>query len=220
MMAGIFIAGATGYMGSRLVGQLVDDGHQVKALSRRAIDLPCDVVHGDALDASTYAENVVGCSSFVHLVGTPHPAPWKEKQFRKVDLASLKQSVRAAKLAEISHFVYVSVAHPAPAMRAYVRVRMECEEIIAGSGLSATILRPWYVLGPGHQWAHALRPFYWLAEQVPATRDTAQRLGLVTIDQMTATLARCVLSTPMSGLRVVPVPEIRMPPPKAKSALA
>ena len=140
-MAGIFIAGATGYMGSRLVGQLVDDGHQVKALSRRAIDLPCDVVHGDALDASTYAENVVGCSSFVHLVGTPHPAPWKENQFRKVDLASLKQSVRAAKLAEISHFVYVSVAHPAPAMRAYVRVRMECEEIIAGSGLSATILR-------------------------------------------------------------------------------
>ena len=100
MMASVFIAGATGYMGSRLVGQLVDHGHQVKALSRRPVDLPCDLVHGDALDASTYAENVVGCSSFVHLVGTPHPAPWKEEQFRAVDLASLKQSVRAAKLGD------------------------------------------------------------------------------------------------------------------------
>lgn len=219
-MAGIFIAGATGYMGSRLVGQLVDHGHQVKALSRRPVDLPCEVVRGDALDAASYAEHAVGCSSFVHLVGTPHPAPWKERQFRAVDLTSLKQSVRAAKLAEISHFLYVSVAHPAPAMRAYVRVRMQCEEIIAESGLNATILRPWYVLGPGHQCAHALRPFYWFAEQVDATRDTAQRLGLVTIDQMTATLVRCVLSTPPSGLRVVPVPEIRSSPSMAKSASA
>ena len=105
-------------------------------------------------------------------------------------------------------------------MRAYVRVRMEGEEIIAESGLNATILRPWYVLGPGHQWANALRPFYWLAEQVPATRDTAQRLGLVTIDQMTATLVRSVLSTPPSGPRVVPVPEIRSSPSMGKSASA
>ena len=52
MMASVFIAGATGYMGSRLVGQLVDHGHQVKALSRRPVDLPCEVVHGDALDAA------------------------------------------------------------------------------------------------------------------------------------------------------------------------
>jgi uncharacterized protein YbjT (DUF2867 family) len=28
--------------------------------------------------------------------------------------------------------------------------RTRCEEMIRESGLNATILRPWYVLGPGH----------------------------------------------------------------------
>jgi uncharacterized protein YbjT (DUF2867 family) len=60
--------------------------------------------------------------------------------------------VAAAEANRFQHFVYVSVAHPAPAMKAYIEVRSRCEEIIRASGLNTTILRPWYVLGPGHYW--------------------------------------------------------------------
>jgi len=49
-------------------------------------------------------------------------------------------------------------------MRAYIAVRKECEAILAASGLTTTILRPWYVLGPGHRWPVILLPFYRLAE--------------------------------------------------------
>ena len=46
-----------------------------------------------------------------------------------------------------SRLADVSVAHPAPAMKAYIEVRTRCEELIRTSGLHATILRPWYSAG-------------------------------------------------------------------------
>src|SRR6266480_6178781 len=46
-----------------------------------------------------------------------------------------------------SRLADVSVAHPAPAMKAYIEVRTRCEELIRTSGLHTTILRPWYSAG-------------------------------------------------------------------------
>jgi uncharacterized protein YbjT (DUF2867 family) len=79
---------------------------------------------------------------------------------------------------------------------------------ILAAGLPATFLRPWYVLGPGHRWPYALLPFYALLERLPATRDTARRLGLVTLRQMIAALVRAVESSP-EGVRIFDVEEIR-----------
>jgi uncharacterized protein YbjT (DUF2867 family) len=63
-------------------------------------------------------------------------------------------------------------------------LRKDGEALIAASGLSATILRPWYVLGPAHRWPYALLPIYKLMEILPWTRESAQRLGLVSLHQM------------------------------------
>src|SRR5262249_11815189 len=106
------------------------------------------------------------------------------------------------------HFVYVSVAQPAPAMKAYVRVRAECEERLRASGLAATILRPWYVLGPGHRWAHALVPLYCVAERLPSTAAGARRLGLISLAEMIAALVWAI-EHPTDGVRVIEVPEMR-----------
>ena len=168
----------------------------------------CDVVTGDALDAATFASAVAPADTFVQLVGTPHPSPAKAKEFVAVDLASIRAASTAAAGAAIRHFVYVSVAHPAPVMKAYVAVRAEGETLLAAAGLRATILRPWYVLGPGHRWAAALAPLYWMAERVPSSRDTARRLGLVTLAQMVAALVYAV-EHPPDATRVVEVPDIR-----------
>ena len=91
---------------------------------------------------------------------------------------------------------------------AYIAVRAECEALIRQRGLNATILRPWYVLGPGHRWPYLLLPFYKMMEWFPPTRAGALRLGLVTIDQMVLSLVQAVES-PHGGVRVVEVPEIR-----------
>jgi len=93
-------------------------------------------------------------------------------------------------------------------MKAYIAVRAECEDSLRESGMNATILRPWYVLGPGHRWPYALLPFYKLMELLPATREGATRLGLVTLDQMIRALLSAV-ENPPNGVRIVQVPEIR-----------
>jgi uncharacterized protein YbjT (DUF2867 family) len=74
--------------------------------------------------------------------------------------------------------------------------------------LIATVLRPWYVLGPGHRWPAALVPLYWVLERLPATRAGARRLGLVTLEQMLRALVAAV-EHPPPATRVVEVPEIR-----------
>ncbi len=108
----------------------------------------------------------------------------------------------------IRHFVYVSVAHPAPVMKAYVAARVDAEALIGRSGLAATILRPWYVLGPGHRWPVLLLPLYWLGALVPLTREGTRRLGLVTLAQMLQSLVWAV-EHPATALRLLDVPHIR-----------
>jgi uncharacterized protein YbjT (DUF2867 family) len=211
-MTQVFIAGATGYMGSRLAESLVGQGHKVSGLvrpgSEKRLVTNCQPVYGNALDRSTFAAKLAGTHTYVHLVGVAHPNPAKAREFREIDLQSCQESIATAVAIRVQHFVYVSVAHPAPAMKAYIAVRKEGEALIRASGLRATILRPWYVLGPGHYWPYVLKPLYWMARQVPATRDAAERLGLVTLPQMVGALVRAVES-PSDGIRIVEVPEIR-----------
>jgi uncharacterized protein YbjT (DUF2867 family) len=198
----IFVTGASGFMGRRLSEELLRRGHRVRCLVRRGSEQRAaagsEMIVANPLDGASYAPNVAGCDTFVHLVGVAHPGPAKASEFRSIDLASAKAAVSAAKGAAVDHFVYVSVAHPAPVMRAYIEARMEAEAAIRASGLNATIVRPWYVIGPGRQWPLLLGPVF---------RLLPPRLGLVRIEEMIATLAAAV-ERPPRGIRIVEVPEI------------
>ena len=210
----VLVTGATGYIGQRLIPALLARGHAVRALarigSRDRVPAGAEMVVGDALDPASVTAAARAGDTLVHLVGTPHPSPAKAAQFRRVDLPSVAASVAAARDRGAAHFVYVSVAQPAPAMKAFLAVRAEGEAMIRGAGLTATFVRPWYVLGPSHRWPLLLVPFYALARAVPGTREGAIRLGLVTIDQMIAALVHAIENPPPAGTaRIVDVPAIR-----------
>jgi uncharacterized protein YbjT (DUF2867 family) len=207
----VFITGGTGYVGRRLIVELLRRGHVVRALARSGSEskLPpgCSVVMGDALDSRGWSAQVAPADTLVHLVGVSHPSPAKAAQFRSIDLVSARAAMQAATASGVRHFVYVSVAHPAPVMKAYIEARAAGEAELRASGLDATILRPWYVLGPGHRWPYALLPIYWIMERLPKTRESARRLGLVRLPEMVAALARAV-EDPIQGVRVWEVPDI------------
>lgn len=212
-MNSVFVTGGTGYLGRPLIDALRGRGYIVHALVRPGSQakLPTSAlpVIGNALDASTFASAIPRSATLVHLVGTPHPSPAKAAEFRRVDLASIRATTAAAQRADARHLIYVSVAHPAPVMRAYIAARQEGESLVEASGIPATILRPWYVLGPGHRWPYLLVPVYAALRWLPVTRDGAERLGLVTRRAMIAALVRAVETPPAEGVvRIVEVPEI------------
>lgn len=211
-VSNIFVTGGTGYIGCRLLPALIARGHTVRALVRQGSEskLPkwAVPVRGNALDASTFRDLVAPSDTFIQLVGVAHPSPSKAAEFQRVDLASIRASVDAAKHANVLHFIYLSVAQPAPIMRDYVAVRAEGEGLLRESGLRSTCVRPWYVLGPTHRWPYAILPLYWLAMLVPSSRATAQRLYPVTLRNVVRAIAGAVDSPP-DGIRVIENPELR-----------
>ncbi len=212
MTGAVFVTGGTGYIGRPLIEALVERGHAVHALARAGSEhkLPAGAVavRGDALDAATFAHAVPARATVVHLVGTPGPNPAKAAEFERVDLASIRASAKAAVRAGAAHVVYVSVARPAPIMRAYIAAREQGEAAVTATGIPATFVRPWYVLGPGHRWPYVLVPLFALARLFPPTRRQAVRLGLVTLGQVVAALVAAVETPPARGTRIVDVPAI------------
>ena len=208
----VFITGATGYLGRALIPALLARGHRVRALAREVsaarLARGAETVIGNALDAETYSSAIAPADTLLHLIGTPHPSPAKAASFQAVDLVSVDAALAAAMRAGVRHFIYVSVAQPAPIMQAYIAVRQAGEARIRASGILATILRPWYVLGPGHRWPYLLLPIYAVLRLLPATRDAAQRLSFVTLAQMVCALVASVEQGPQ-GVRVIEVPGIR-----------
>jgi uncharacterized protein YbjT (DUF2867 family) len=211
-MADVFLTGGTGYIGQRLIPELLARGHRVRALVRNGsiakLAKEAVPVVGNPLDRATFADAVAPSDAFVQLVGVPHPSPAKAQQFRDVDLVSVTESAAAARDAGVQHFVYLSVAQPAPVMRDYVAVRAEGERLVRDTGMNATFVRPWYVLGPGHRWPYLILPLYWLWGLSPKSRDTARRLYPVTLRSVIRAIADAV-DAPPRGVRVIEAPELR-----------
>ena len=211
-MQQVFLSGATGYVGRALVAKLIARGHKPRVLARAGsetkVPAGAEIVPGSPLDPATFVSAVSAADTFVQLTGVAHPAPWKEQAFRAIDLVSVRASAEVAKAAGVRHFVYVSVAQPAPVMKAYIRVRQEGEAILKTLGLTTTILRPWYILGPGHRWPAAMAPLYALLEAIPATREGARRIGLITLEQMVSAIVWAIENPPTES-RILDVPAIR-----------
>ena len=210
----VFITGGTGYIGTALLPILLERGHRVRVLARPGskAQLPaeCEVVSGNPLDANSFRQVIRPADTFIHLVGVAHPSRAKAAKFRTIDLVSVREAIAACSEVGVQHFIYLSVAQPAPLgiMKSYIAVRAECERTIQERHLTSTILRPWYVLGPGRRWPYLLLPFYKVCEWLPFTRGPALRLGLVTLEELILALIDAVES-PASGTRIFEVPEIR-----------
>jgi len=212
-MKTIFITGGTGYIGKRLTKQLIKRGHKVLLLVRKSSEhkVPKDAVTiiADPFDANSFQTFIPKDAVFVQLLGVPHPSPKKAKQFKEIDLQSVKASADAAAIANISQFIYISVAmSPSKLLAAYQNVRKEGEEYCKRKRMNCTFIRPWYVLGPGHWWPVILLPFYGLAELIPSWRKQARAKGLVTLSQMLKTLITAIESEP-SPIRIFEIKNIR-----------
>ena len=108
------LTGATGFLGSAVLRQLVEDGQNVRVLARpngdrRNIEkVACEVIEGDLNDIPSLQMAVAGCDALFHVaadyrIWTPNPS----ELYRTNDLGTV-ELFRAAAAAGIERMIYTS----------------------------------------------------------------------------------------------------------------
>jgi uncharacterized protein YbjT (DUF2867 family) len=127
----ITVVGASGLIGTKVVGLLEGEGHEVVAASRST---GVDVLTGDGL-----AEALSGANAVVDLLNSPSFEDDPVMEFFSTSTTNL---VAAAEAAGVNHYVALSIvgADGLPDS-GYMRAKVVQENIITESGLPYTILR-------------------------------------------------------------------------------
>jgi uncharacterized protein YbjT (DUF2867 family) len=165
------VTGATGYIGGRLVPELLAAGHRVRCLARspqRLRDHPwageTEVVRGDVTDAASVAEAMRGVDVAYYLVHALNTG----KDFEETDRRAARIFGERARAAGVRRLVYLGGLTPAGVpereLSPHLRSRAEVGRILLGSGVPTTVLRAAVVLGSGSASFEMLR---YLTERLP-----------------------------------------------------
>lgn len=162
------VTGATGYIGGRLIRELLNHGYQVRVLARnpeRLKDHPwinkVEVVSGDAHDEKALAKAMKGADVAYYLL---HALMSKDDfEQEEKDLAE-KFSV-AAKGANVSRIVYLGgIIAKDETLSPHLQSRADTGEILRASGVPTIELRAGVVIGSGSASFEMLR---YLTERLP-----------------------------------------------------
>ncbi|MGW6973524.1 SDR family oxidoreductase [Streptomyces sp. NPDC054952] len=165
------VTGATGYIGGRLVPELLDAGHQVRCLARspeKLRDHPwagrAEVVRGDVVDPRSVGEalrDIDVAYYLVHSLGTG-------SGFEDRDRAAARIFAEQAHAAGVRRIVYLGgltpTGVPIRELSTHLRSRAEVGEIFLASAVPATVLRAAVIIGSGSASFEMLR---YLTERLP-----------------------------------------------------
>ena len=143
----VLVTGATGFIGSRLVPELVDRGFRVKAMTRHpdTYDGPGEPVAGDVSDPGTLAEPLEGVDVAVYLVHS-----LDDDDFERKDAEAAKAFGLAAAASGTRQIVYLGgLGKDDDHLSAHLRSRREVERLLGESGVPVTALRAAIVVGAG-----------------------------------------------------------------------
>jgi uncharacterized protein YbjT (DUF2867 family) len=143
----ILVTGATGFIGSRLVPDLVERGHDVRAMTRRPeeYDGPGTAVGGDVHDPSTLTEALAGVGVAYYLVHSLDADDFENK-----DARAAQGFGEAAAEAGVRQIVYLGgLGAEGAELSKHLRSRREVEGLLGTGGVPVTVLRAGIVVGRG-----------------------------------------------------------------------
>ncbi|GAA3044562.1 SDR family oxidoreductase [Streptomyces glomeratus] len=165
------VTGATGYIGGRLVPELLAAGHRVRCLARspgKLRDHPwageVEVVAGDVTRAESVAEAMRGVDVAYYLVH----ALGAGRGFEDKDRTAARTFGEQARAAGVRRIVYLGgltpVGVPERQLSPHLRSRSEVGRILLDSGVPTTVLRAAVIIGSGSASFEMLR---YLTERLP-----------------------------------------------------
>ncbi|MEU5417316.1 SDR family oxidoreductase [Streptomyces clavifer] len=165
------VTGATGYIGGRLVPELLEAGHTVRCLARspeKLRDYPwasrVEVAKGDVTDDESIGAAMRDIDVAYYLVHALTSGP----DFEKTDRTAARIFGEQARAAGVRRIVYLGGLTPAdvPAreLSPHLRSRAEVGRILLDSGVPTTALRAAVIIGSGSASFEMLR---YLTERLP-----------------------------------------------------
>jgi uncharacterized protein YbjT (DUF2867 family) len=143
----VLVAGASGFVGRRLVPALVEAGHEVRAMTRhpdtyRGAGQP---VGGDVHDAGSLEAALAGCQVAYYLVHS-----LDNPDFEEGDAAAAKTFATAAAGAGVGRIIYLGgLGDDADDLSAHLRSRRQVEKLLGTGGVPVTTLRAGIIVGYG-----------------------------------------------------------------------
>jgi uncharacterized protein YbjT (DUF2867 family) len=141
----VLVAGATGFVGSRLSKALVQDGHELLALTRHPEGYrgPGTAVGGDVSDEQALIGPLTGCDAAYYLVHSLDSADFAER-----DAGGARSFGRAAKKAGVQRIIYLSgLGATGDDLSPHLRSRQEVEELLGEAGVPVTAIRAGVIIG-------------------------------------------------------------------------
>ena len=199
----VLVTGATGFVGRRVVAELLKRHHQVRCYvhtpgrERMFTGRSVEVRYGSVSDSDALAEALTGVEAVVHLVGIIRQTP--RSSFDLINRQGTADVVNAAKNSGVKHFVQLSaIGAGEDPQYAYLLSKWRAEQELVNSGLSYTILRSSVMFGEGDEFLNALAAMVRVLPILPVVGSGRNRFQPIAVEDV----ARCVaLSLDRGSLR-------------------
>ena len=189
----VLVTGATGFLGRRVVPELLARRHQVRCLvhspgRERLFDhREVEIHYGSVLNPESLGPAMHGVQSVVHLVGIIRTG--RGSSFDRVHRQGTAIVAEAAKEAGAREIIYVSaMGATSDPKYPYLHSKRQAELQVTSSGMGYTILRPSVIFGEGDEFMTALAGLVRLGPVVPVIGIGQNRMQPVAVEDV----ARCV----------------------------
>ncbi|MFE5325856.1 SDR family oxidoreductase [Embleya sp. NPDC056575] len=198
------VTGSTGYLGGRLVTELLAAGHRVRCMARTPAKLRdhpwadrVEIVRADALDPSAVRRALDGVDVAYYLIHALGSGP----RFADTDRESARVFAEAAEDAGVGRLVYLGGLGPAAGSAArdsspHLRSRAEVGEILLAGAVPTAVLRAAVIIGSGSASFEMLR---YLTERLPVMvtpRWVTSRIQPIAVRDVLRYLVGCATLPP------------------------
>ena len=149
----VLVTGATGYIASRLIPELLERGYRVRCLVRQSLRLKTrtwfpyvEVIRGDVMKPTTLVPAMEGVDTayyLIHNMSSGHG-------YTSLELDGAQNFSSAAEQADVGHIIYLGgLADPQLDIPAHMRSRIETGEKLRFGNVPVTEFRAGVIVGPG-----------------------------------------------------------------------
>ena len=200
----VLVTGGTGVIGRAAVAALLEQGHAIRLLSRKADEdapewagrvefWPASISDGASLRGCTD-----GCDVVIHVAGIMEESP-PEVTYESVNVEGTRLIVREAERCKVGRFIFISSLGAEAGTSPYHRSKRRAEEIVRGFAGGWIILRPGNVYGPGDEVISRLLTMVRTLPAVPVLGSGDDQFQPIWVDDLAAAIVEAVRRTDLHG---------------------